>query len=338
MARRDSEEARIVKYTMELIESEPTLNELLLRKYLIENTKTMKFTKPFQTMAIKSIEHYLYMARLFVRLKDLLTEEVQGTEEWTEDNYQQILSTGILLCNKAGKIYRLSNENFLFVLKKAVSMLPASKKEIESYIESIISKIDTEEMEIEIHDEHNNVRDIVATKYLRDIGCQFISTEVELEKRDNTSRGLKIDALGWKSDGTICGIEVKTRVFDDVNTKKAIRLDRYIRYCNEFYILTTDNKIYENAIEWRKNRRYNEMGIILCNRDTLQIEKIEKPREIKREVTEAMLLQVQKAFLIKFSKLVNTVCLDETEDTPALVLNKIKSILSKEFIHFGASK
>lgn len=106
------------------------------------------------------------------------------------------------------------------------------------------------------HDEHNNIKDIIGKQFLHDIGCRFISTEVTLEKGEKPIRGLKIDVLGWKKDGTICGIEVKANASDYFNTKSANRFDRYARYVNEMYILLTDEYAYNDAMMFIKPEFY----------------------------------------------------------------------------------
>lgn len=338
MRQKVSEEQRIVEFTIKQLEQKTTLNEEHLRELLVKNAESLKFTKPFKRMAKKSIAHYLHLGRMFVRLGALIVQKADGSEDWTADEYQRLISTGILLCDKAGQICKLTDHRFLTVLKMATSMLPMSKARLNSYIQAEIDKTDGAEIEAGLHDEHNRIRDNVATLFLRDLGCRFISTEVELEKGDKSSRGLKIDAFGWKSDGTICGIEVKTQVSDDMKTKKETRIDRYIRYCNEFYILTTDEKIFKDTKEWRNKKRYNEMGILLYSDDIQKIVRIENPREPKREVTSAMLLRIQDAFLTKFIKLAGTVCFESKDNTPDLAIKKMNSVLSREFINFGDSE
>lgn len=338
MVQTASEEQRIVEFTIKQLKQNPTLNEECLRELLIKNAMSLKCTKRFNALAKKSIAHYLHVGRMFVRLGDLIDQKADGSETWTADEYQRLISTGILLCNKAGQIYKLADQSFLTVLKTVSSALPMSKPRLDPYVQAEIDKIDDSEIEPGQHDAHNRIRDNVAIPFLRNLGCRFISKEVELEKAGELIRGLKIDALGWKSDGTICGIEVKMQADDDKKAKKKMRIDGYIRYCNEFYILTTDEKIFKDTKEWRNKKRYNEMGILLYSNDIQKIVRIENPREPKREVTSAMLLRMQDAFLTKFIKLAGTVCFESKDNTPDLAIKKMNSALSLEFINFGDSE
>lgn len=321
-----SKESKIVQYTMELLAKNPELNADYLRENLIKN-KDYKNLKNYKKMDNKSLEHYIYMGRIFNRLKNLLLIKATGTEEWLDTDYHALVSTGIKLCDKQKALRLLPDTQFLDILKKIAFLLPEDKPTLNSFIDSEINTGEHKSY-------HDYLRDTAALKYLQENNCSFFSTEVTLEKTHPTSRGLKIDALGWKTDGKICGIEVKTQPSDDKGTKKAIRYDRYIRYCNEFYILTTDNHIYDDSIEWLNSKKYDEMGVILWNKNTMSVEQIKHPTKIKQEVTPAMQRMVQKAFLTKLKKNINNIYLNTSNSTPDLAIKKIKTAISKEFIGF----
>ena len=330
------EEEIIVVFTKQQLEENLSLNAESLRKQLLKNYEKLKLTKNIVGMSPKSLENYLVMAKLLRRLSKLREQNAGGSELWTDEDYRILQSSGILLNNCVRTINKLSPTAFLSVLKKVVSKLPCDRSVIDRTVNTEIGILAPSDLMKGTHDEHNNIKDLVGKRFLYDIGCHFVTTEVTLEKGEAPVRGLKIDAYGWKNDGTICGVEVKTSSSDYSNTKVAMRFDRYARYVNEMYILTTDEYAYDDAINWRKRTNHNEVGILLYDKDVDAITKQSRPIETRKEVTSMMLECVQRALLTKSIKLINTIDLQRDDCTPAQAVQTIKSKLAHEILDFAS--
>ena len=330
------EEETIVVFTKQQLEENLSLNAESLRKQLLKNYEKLKLTKNIVGMSPKSLENYLVMAKLLRRLSKLREQNAGGSELWTDEDYRILQSSGILLNNCVRTINKLSPTAFLSVLKKVVSKLPCDRSVIDRTVNTEIGILAPSDLMKGTHDEHNNIKDLVGKRFLYDIGCHFVTTEVTLEKGEAPVRGLKIDACGWKNDGTICGVEVKTSSSDYSNTKVAMRFDRYARYVNEMYILTTDEYAYDDAINWRKRTNHNEVGILLYDKDVDAITKQSQPIETRKEVTSMMLECVQRALLTKSIKLINTIDLQCDDCTPAQAVQTIKSKLAHEILDFAS--
>lgn len=332
------EEEIIVVFTQQQLEENLSLNAESLRKLLLMNYEKLKLTKNIAAMSPKSLENYLVMAKLLRRLSKLREQNAAGSELWTDEDYRILQSSGILLNNSVRAINKLSSASFLSVLKKVVSKLPCERSVVDRTVNTEIGMLPPMDIAKGTHDEHNNIKDHVGKQFLYDIGCHFVSTEVTLEKGEKPVRGLKIDVLGWKKDGTICGIEVKTSTTDYYNTKVDARFDRYARYVNEMYILTTNEYAYDDAMNWRKRTNHNEVGILLYDKDVDAITKQSQPIETRKEVTSMMLECVQRALLTKSIKLINSIDLQPDDCTPAQAVQTIKSKLAHEILDFSPAE
>ena len=202
MHKKPSEEQIIVHQTMELLNQDSDLSPKKLRILLQAHANQLSLTKEFGKMSDKTFTHYIAIARMFITLNSLLDRKSQGTELLSAEDYQALLSTGTKLSNVADRINRLSEPQFLSILKLIATILPCSRDDIDRIVRVKLQTLTNGDLKSGRTDEHNKVRDTVATKYLYDIGCHFVTTEAKLEKGDRSARGLKIDAYGWKADGT----------------------------------------------------------------------------------------------------------------------------------------
>lgn len=329
-----SEEERIVVFTKRQLQDKPFLNAKLLREQLLSNYDNLKLTKNISELSPKSLENYIMMAKCLFRLSTLMEENAAGTEEWSDEDYDTLQASGILLNNSVRKINKLTSQAFLFVLKKVVAKLPCTRDVIDRTVISEIKMLPSSDITQGSHDEHNRIKELAGKQYLYNSGCRFVSTEVTLEKGKKPVRGLKIDVYGWKSDGTICGIEVKTTATDYFNTQADLRFGRYARYVNEMYILTTDEHSYYDAVAWKKIVKHDDVGVLLFDKETSTFTKQNLPVEPRKEVTSTMLACMHKAILTKTTKLIKEVDLQRDDYLPAHVIQKIQDALKTELHDF----
>lgn len=329
-----SEEERIVIFTKQQLKEKPFLNAKSLREQLLMNYESLRLTKNIEKISPKSLENYIVMAKCLYRLSTLREENAVGTEDWTDEDYDTLQSSGIRLNNSVRAINNLSSQAFLSVLIKVVAKLPCSRNVIDRTVKSEIEKLSPSDISHGSHDEHNRIKESAGKQYLFDIGCRFVATEVTLEQGIKPIRGLKIDVYGWKDDGTICGMEVKTSATDYFNTQADLRFGRYARYVNEMYILTTDEQSYYDAVTWKKIVKHNEVGVLLYDRATENFPMSSLPVEPKKEVTTAMLECAQKALLTKTAKLINEISIQRDDCTPFHAIQKMKAALNTEIRDF----
>lgn len=329
-----SEEERIVVFTKQQLQNKPFLNAKLLREKLLSNYSDLKLTKNISELSPKSLENYIMMAKCLFRLSTLREENAVGTEEWSDEDYDTLQASGILLNNSVRRINKLSSHSFLHVLKKVVVKLPCDRNVIDRTVNSEIKMLPPSDIAKGSHDDHNHIKEFAGKQYLYDIGCRFITTEVTLEKGKKPVRGLKIDVYGWKEDGTICGIEVKTSASDYFNTQAELRFGRYARYVNEMYILTTDDHSYYDAVAWKKIVKHNDIGVLLFDKETGKFTKENPPSEPRKEVTSTMLECMHNAILTKTMKLIKEVDLQREDYLPAHAIQKMNDTLKHELYDY----
>ena len=282
------------------------------------------------------VEHYFYCAKMYLRLYNAIANKVAGYSFLREKDYIRLISSGIILCDKAYQLLRIRDDSkFLAIMKSAADFLQENavintKERISTFLNSEFSKMSIQDFTPSKNGHHDLTRNLVGMQYLRRQGCVFVTREAVLEKQDKTTgkSGLRLDVYGWKNDSTIIGMEVKAKKSDFEGTLFEERFGRYSEYCNEFYILTTDEVVFKVARQWCAHHRGTAAlfydGHDACNLHTT------KMQPTHRKPTEQMIQKAQEILVTKIKKQISEIYLDATDCTPDAVVRKIKNNLSKE--------
>ena len=333
----ESDEALTVLCAMDIITQNPKIQIKNLGNALAEADCLFEVKKDFLTMSYSNIEHYYYCAKMFIRLRTALSEKVTGYEVWNEENYKKLTATGIMLCDVAYEILRIrKDQEFLFVLKKAADYLPSEpypnniKGIMKGYLTRELKKMDFSEFEPARSGNHNAIRDRIGVNYLKELGCEFVTTEATLEKSDASTakKGLRLDVYGWKNDSSIVGVEVKTRMSDFENALMEGRYERYLDYCSEFYILTSSRSVFNTAKRWCA--RHKDTGVLFYNRN--KPDELEKypPRSLCKRANSKMIKKAQEVFIAKMKKSVCETFLFDPICTPSAAMDQLLQNLSME--------
>lgn len=324
----------VVAFAKAQLAAKGELNVRTLREQLLRNYEALQLKRSDVELSEKSLEHYLAVARLLCRLERLLEEKSLGWELWNAAEVKKLQSTGILLCDKASAINNLSDAAFLHVLRAIALAYPCTKAEIKRIVDETIGRIAPRERKRAKNYDHDRIRDGVGKTFLWELGCQFIATEAKLDKEAAAERGLKIDLLGWKEDGTICGVEIKTRRADCRRAEANGQFDRYAKYVNEMYIITPDEAVYNRALRWKLRANRTDVGVLLCNPMGEAIVRSNRPAEAKKEIQPAMLKCVQRAFRGELLKRIDSVSFGDKACTPAQAGRTVQRALEDEVIFF----
>lgn len=336
----ESGEAIALQCTMSAIERNPKLKIRGLGDALAQDSRMTKIKKDFTKLS--TCEHYVYCAKLFLRLRENLIEKTDGYEVWSEEDYTKLIQTGIMLCDNANNLLRIKSDRaFLTMLKRTVDFLPLApypkntKALVNQYIKEELGKLSVEELPIAGNGAHNIIRDKVGIPFLRDLGCTFVTTEaiLEHENKETGEKGLRLDVYGWKEDSRIVGIEIKTKFSDFDKTLHEGRFDRYSRYCSEFYILTTRKEIFRAAKHWWSASKVGA-GVILYNIDTRCIEEIKEPKVHRKVITSQMIKKAQEVYLAKVKKIANRTLFGKSSCTPTAATQQLIENLAKEIFVF----
>lgn len=332
-----SKETTIVEYAMDIMVKNPKTTFKSLRKELSEIDALKDFNINFLAMKRATVEHYKYSAMMFNRLRKVLSEKVTGYDAWSENDFNMLLSTGIMLCEAAYHLLRIiSDEKFLFELEKVVEYLKINrsqynmKKFVTEDVKNRINKMEQSELKEQKHNIHNEIVNGLGKDILRKLGCKFVTSEAVLEKKDKdiNQKGLRLDMYGWKDDTSVVGIEVKIKKSDYNIALRENRFERYLDYCTEFYIMTTENSIFELAKQWCSN--HEGAGAILLDKKTLA-KKVQEPRKLtERETTPQMIQKMLTVFASKMKKLIDTTCFEFVINTPSAARDQLLVNLSKE--------
>ena len=222
---------------MELLEKENSLTDKEL-KVEIEKCTT-KYGKKINTeRGYRTYNHTSATARMFNRMRKYRQEDECCL---SQQDYERLLRSGTLFYDCVGRLNGLDDKNCAEMLKSCLNRWPnldMGKKQLTNYI-----KAKTKGYR---HEHHDSLIEKAAIPFLKERGCQIVSTEVLLSGRR------KIDTLGWQLEqDVVCGIDVKTTV-RDFREKKATQLKEYLDFCDKLYILTDNMAIVEKVYEWNE--------------------------------------------------------------------------------------
>lgn len=328
------EREQMLRFTLKVVEQQPAITPLdFYEAYCKEPTSAQKKSGVYQ-MSDQNAAHYVSVARMLLRTINH-TKETKITVLSGED-YDRLIATGILLSCISDNLNRTAIEELPHILKVIVDHLSEwRRKDIINFADRELTRLSPTQYTKAQHHKHHTIRDNVAKPYLlHEIGCKFATTEAHLEKPYNNTKGLILDVYGWKDDGTICGIEVKTSAADYIQTQKVSRLIRYAQYCNELYILVTNKKSFQDLIEWTRECTHEEIGILLYDKTTSTITECVAPRASRKEVTNAMLKKMHEIFISKGIKTFNSIYLDQEDTRPDFAIKKMNAELSQSYIAF----
>lgn len=333
-----TEEAKTVYATMCILVQKPNIRIKDLGKALSEYDCLLVGNKDFLNMSYANLEHYYYCAKMLVRLQSALEERTQGYAYWEEEDFRALVNSGIMLCDMAYTILRIrENQRFLVIMKKVADLLlkePNSniKGRINNYLSNLLKEMNLSEFMPPKNAKHNEIRDYIGVRFLHEAGCTFVTKEAILEKKNKAmeKRGLRLDLYGWSNNSTIIGIEVKTELsdFDDALTEE--RFGRYLDYCSEFYILTTNSDVFYAAKRWCSHHK--DTGVLYYNKEEPTKLEIYTPKTSNRKITEEMIQKAQEVFIAKSKKLVSEAFLPPSVRTPNAARDQLIQSLSKEIL------
>lgn len=323
---------RMLRFALEIVEQQPTITPLEFYEAYCKNPTFAQKKSGVYQMSDQNAAHYVSVAKmLFKTIKHTETKKITVL---SEEDYGRLIATGNLLSCISDNLNRTAVEELPHILKVIVDHLPGwHRKDIENFVGRELMRLSPTQYTQSQHHKHHAIRDNVAKPYLlRELGCKFATTEAHLEKPYDNMKGLILDVYGWKDNGTICGIEVKTSTADYRNTQKVSRLIRYAKYCNELYILVTNKKSFRDLIEWTRECKHEEIGILLYDKTTSTISECVAPRASRKEVTDTMLNKMHEIFISKGIKTFNSIYLDHEDTRPDSALKKMNAELSQSYI------
>lgn len=328
------EREQMLRFTLDVVEQQPTITPLEFYEAYCKNPTSAQKKSGVYQMSFHNAAHYVSVAKML--FKTINHTEKEKITVLSEEDYGRLIATGNLLSCISDNLNRTAVEELPHILKVIVDHLPGwHRKDIINFAGRELIRLNPTQYPHCQHHKHHTIRDNVAKPYLlRELGCKFATTEAHLEKPYNNMKGLILDVYGWKDDGTICGIEVKTSAADYRNTQKVSRLIRYAKYCNELYILVTNKKSFQDLIEWTRECTHEEIGILLYDKTTSTITECVAPRASRKEVTDAMLNKMHEIFISKGIKAFNSIYLDLEDTHPDSAFKKMSAELSQSYIAF----
>lgn len=323
--KRKSKCERMLRFALGVVEQEPTIGPTTFHTRYTEHP-TLSMTKHgVYEMRFRTAVHYVAIAKMIHRASKANAKVciLSG------DDLNKLIASGTLLQNVADNLNRTAIDELLYILKNIADHLPHWRREdIDQYVKTELAALEDTKYTPEQRHEHNMLRDTVAKPYLYQIGCKFVALEPRLERHSKHRSGLIPDAVGWHENGTIIGVEVKTSASDCFAALTAVRLDRYARYCNQLYILITDVNVYRELSDWVKESIHDEIGILLCDTETLTIIDCLPPRSTQKEPTDSMLQTMRKIYIDDIKRTIRSINLGTDDKTPVLAHEKLMSALS----------
>lgn len=333
-----TDEEKILDICISMLREGDTLKPKTLQQRLLDNSLSLGLNQKKYSLAKKSYENYIFMSHLLIRLLDLRNTHPDQTSWWTDERYASLKATGILLNKCVHRLNNASDRDFLYLLQILVEALPCGKDEITSLFKEEYELSDSFKCSShnrEAHDTlHSNLSKRIGQQYLSENGCRFYATEIDLEKRSGNRTGIRVDLLGWNTSGHIVGLEVKTRPQDFNGARDDLRLDRYLSYCNQFFILTQSQDVFESASRWKRSSPERQaVGILLCDTTGSSLLKQDLPTESKREVTPKMLRCIRQAVKISLKREIDSISL-RNATTPEQAAQAITAIHRKQLVEF----
>lgn len=264
----------------------------------------------------KSVQHYITVGKLWFRL-----EEFVKNGEFAEDAFYVLKNTGLKFHEQGDNLWRLKDALFLRILKECVDeckdilVNTCNRDVVNKYIKSKIEKFPKEDFRIPRRAWKHDVLEERAIQFLVGQECIVYDKEVGISKSGKKF----IDALGWKKGGIVIGIECKVDMGDFYPEKRRKIKEEYLKYCDELYVLTSDEKVYNYALKWRNTLECRNIGVILWNDE---VKKIEKPKKTRKNVSKEKMSIVQNMVINKYKKALDSIE-KEKYITPEQMIKKI---------------
>lgn len=252
----------------------------------------------------ESVRHYPVVASLWVRLEKILEGQPEEYRILKGNDFKLLRSTGLLFQDKAYVLPDLKDDTFLFLFEKIVArkdlLIRSNRKQINAYIDSMLENLGEEDFVKQKKGKEHAVLVDDAIKFFSE--SEKIFCDIEAKTVDENPKA-KIDILGWREkDGKIIGVECK-RVWSDYSgKKKRDRIKEYLRACHIFYIFTTSEKIYYDALEMCKQSDCDSMGVILWDSKMKCVKEKVMPAQERKDVPEISKLYVKEMMARKIEK------------------------------------
>ena len=275
----------------------------------------------------KSAQHYISVARLWYRNEFL---EGNNSNALNDDELEVLKNTNLIFNNCADELYRLQDEYFLNVLRDCYVMIKSriveSRAELDNYFRFRMQNIPQDAFRFQKKCRAHEELQELARRYIKQ-ECSTVWKELIIVKRK------KLDVLGWSDSGKMVGCEVKVTLKDFLAPGKIENILFYAGVCHKFYVFTYDLEVYNSMLELRRKKMRNNIGVVLCDKESEKILREALPVKENMEVDFLMLKYAKKRAAKELYKQIEDVILYvDKENNPQSIKKNVISFFETEYV------